>query len=131
MRQLVMRPDTTAPWFWVYDESGEFYDAGLPLEETAPFQELLNSVESRYTCEHLCGEYYEELGFETQEEKDQLIEDAKRLYEAAKRFLSDRYLLEDDPDLSAIYDTPAGKRAELREAYARENNLPWPEQMTA
>ena len=118
-----MTPDTTPPWLWVYDEKGEFYDAGLPEIETKAFQELLDSVKARYTCEPLCGEYYETLGFETQQEKDQLIADAFKLFGEVKKHLSDKYEIDDDPDLSMLYETPAGIREELRRAYAKEHHL--------
>jgi hypothetical protein len=123
MKKLVMMPDTTAPWLWVYDEKGEFYDAGLSETETKAFQSLLDSVESRYTCEALCGEYYETLGFETQEEKDELIADAFKLFGEVKRNLSDRYEIDDYPDLTELINTPAGRREELRKAYAKEHHL--------
>ena len=123
MKKLVMMPDTTAPWLWVYDEKGEFYDAGLPEKETKAFQELLDSVEARYTCETLCGEYYETLGFETQQEKDKLIADAFKLFGEVKKHLSGKYKIDDYPDLTMLYETPAGRREELRRAYAKEHHL--------
>ena len=123
MKKLVMMPDTTSPWFWVYDEKGDFYDAGLPKSETKAFQDLLDSVESRYTCEKLCGEYYETLGFETQQDKDDLIKDAKKLFDVAKKHLSKKYRFDKTPNLTELINTPAGKREELRKAYAEKYGL--------
>lgn len=119
MQRLAMRMDSQLSCLWVYDENENIISYGLPEEETKSFKELLESVEKRFSVEAMCGEYYEELGFENQQEKDELIADAFKLLDEVKKHLSDRYRIDEKPDLSMVYDTPAGKREELRKAYEK------------
>ncbi len=115
--------DSQLSCLWVYDEEGNVESYGISKEETKPFQELFDSVEKRFSIDVIYGEYYEELGFETQKEKDDLIADAFKLFGEVKRNLSDKYKIDEYPDLSMIYNTPAGRREELRKAYAKEHHL--------
>ncbi len=123
MKRLAMTMDSQLSCLWVYDEEGNVESYGLSKEETKPFQKLIGSVEKRFSLDAICGEYYETLGFETQKEKDDLIADAFKLFGEVKRHLSNKYKVDDYPDLSMLYDTPAGKREELRKAYAEKYNL--------
>lgn len=122
MERLAMIMDSADPIFVIYHED-DIPTYGLDEEETKPFKELLDSVEKRFSIEAMCGEYHEELGFETQKEKDDLIADAFKLFGEVKRHLSNKYKVDDYPDLSMLYDTPAGMREELRKAYAKKHNL--------
>ena len=114
--------DAAEPILVTYQDDG-MPTYGLPKEETKEFQSLLDEVEKRFGLGAICGEYYEILGFETQQEKDALIADAFKLFGEVIRYLSGRYQIDKYPDLSAIYETPAGMREELRRAYAKENKL--------
>lgn len=116
MERLEMIMDAADPIFAIYHEDG-LRTFGLPDSETEPFRDLLNSVTKRYNVNTICGEYYETLGFETQQDKDELIADALKLFEEVKKHLSDKYIIFDEPDLSQVYNTPAGQREELRRAY--------------
>lgn len=122
MERLAMVIDSADPILIVYHED-DIPTYGLDEEETKPFQQLLDSVEERFSVNAICGEYYEELGFETQQEKDELIADAFKLFGEVKRHLSGKYKIDDYPDLSMLYETPAGRREELRRAYAKEHHL--------
>lgn len=122
MERLALIMDSAEPILVVYHE-GEIPTYGLTKNETKPFQELLESVEVRFSINAILGEYYEELGFETQQEKDELIADAFKLFGEVKKHLSNKYKIDDYPDLSRLYDTPAGKREELRKAYAKAHHL--------
>ena len=122
MERLAMVIDAADPILIVYHED-DIPTYGLDEEETKPFQQLLDSVEERFSVNAICGEYYETLGFETQQEKDELIADAFKLFGEVKRHLSGKYKIDDYPDLSMLYDTPAGRREELRRAYAKEHHL--------
>lgn len=122
MDRLALVMDSADPILVVYHDN-DIPTYGLPKSETAPFQEILDSVERRFGINAMLGEYYEELGFETQQEKDELIADAFKLFGEVKRHLSGKYKIDDYPDLSMLYDTPAGKREELRKAYAKEHHL--------
>jgi hypothetical protein len=122
MERLAMIIDSADPILVVYHED-DVPTYGLPEEETKPFQELLESVEKRFGIDKVCGEYYETLGFETQQEKNELIADAFKLFGEVKKHLSDKYKIDDYPDLSMLYETPAGRREELRKAYAKEHHL--------
>lgn len=122
MERLAMIMDAADPILVVYHED-DVPTYGLDEEETKSFQQLLDSVSHRFSLKAICGEYYEELGFETQEEKDELIADAFRLFGEVKKHLSGKYKIDDYPDLSMLYDTPAGRREELRRAYAEAHHL--------
>ena len=122
MERLAMVIDSADPILIVYHED-DIPTYGLDEEETKPFQQLLDSVEERFSVNAICGEYYETLGFETQQEKDELIADAFKLFGEVKRHLSGKYKIDDYPDLTMLYETPAGRREELRRAYAKEHNL--------
>lgn len=115
--------DSQLSCLWVYDEAGNVESYGISKEETKPFEALFESVEKRFGIDKVCGEYYETLGFETQQEKDELIADAFKLFGEVKKHLSSKYKIDDYPDLSMLYDTPAGKREELRKAYAKAHHL--------
>ena len=65
MERLAMVIDAADPILIVYHED-DIPTYGLDEEETKPFQQLLDSVEERFSVNAICGEYYEELGFETQ-----------------------------------------------------------------
>lgn len=114
MKRLAMVMDSQLPCLWVYDKKGNVESYGLSKKETEPFQELMESVEKRFSIEAMCGEYYEDLGFETQQDKDDLIADAFKLFGLVKKFLSKKYKVDDSPDLSMVYNTPAGMREQLR-----------------
>ena len=122
MERLAMVIDAADPILIVYHED-DIPTHGLDEEETKPFQQLLDSVEERFSVNAICGEYYETLGFETQQEKDELIADAFKLFGEVKRHLSGKYKIDDYPDLTMLYETPAGRREELRRAYAKEHHL--------
>ena len=122
MERLAMVIDAADPILIVYHED-DIPTYGLDEEETKPFQQLLDSVEERFSVNAICGEYYETLGFETQQEKDGLIADACKLFGEVKRHLSGKYKIDDYPDLTMLYETPAGRREELRRAYAKEHHL--------
>ena len=122
MERLAMVIDAADPILIVYHED-DIPTYGLDEEETKPFQQLLDSVEERFSVNAICGEYYETLGFETQQEKDELIADAFKLFGEVKRHLSGKYKIDDYPDLTMLYETPAGMREELRRAYAKEHHL--------
>ena len=122
MERLAMVIDAADPILIVYHED-DIPTYGLDEEETKPFQQLLDSVEERFSVNAICGEYYETLGFETQQEKDELIADAFKLFGEVKRHLSGKYKIVDYPDLTMLYETPAGRREELRRAYAKEHHL--------
>ncbi len=122
MERLAMVIDAADPILIVYHED-DIPTYGLDEEETKPFQQLLDSVEERFSVNAICGEYYETLGFETQQEKDELIADAFKLFGEVKRHLSGKYKIDDYPDLTMLYETPAGRREELRRAYAKEHHL--------
>lgn len=122
MERLAMIMDSADPILVVY-HNDDIPTYGLPQSETKEFQELLDSVETRFSVDAMCGEYYEELGFETQQDKDDLIADAFKLFGLVKKHLSKKYKVDDYPDLSMIYETPAGKREELRKAYAEKYGL--------
>ena len=122
MERLAMVIDAADPILIVYHED-DIPTYGLDEEETKPFQQLLDSVEERFSVNAICGEYYETLGFETQQEKDELIADAFKLFGEVKRHLSSKYKIDDYPDLPMLYETPAGRREELRRAYAKEHHL--------
>ncbi|MGN1072825.1 MAG: hypothetical protein ACI4VB_08950 [Bradymonadia bacterium] len=122
MERLAMVIDSADPILIVYHED-DIPTYGLDEEETKPFQQLLDSVEERFSVNAICGEYYETLGFETQQEKDELIADAFKLFGEVKRHLSGKYKIDDYPDLTMLYETPAGRREELRRAYAKEHHL--------
>lgn len=111
-----MKMDSQLSCLWVYDEEGNVESYGISKEETKPFQALFDSVEKRCSLEAICGEYYETLGFETQQDKDNLIADAFKLFGEVKRYLSQKYKVDDYPDLSMIYNTPAGMREKLKYA---------------
>ena len=122
MERLAMVIDAADPILIVYHED-DIPTYGLDEEETKPFQQLLDSVEERFSVNAICGEYYETLGFETQQEKDELIADAFKLFGEVKKHLSSKYKIDDYPDLTMLYETPAGRREELRRAYAKEHHL--------
>ena len=122
MERLAMVIDSADPILIVYHED-DIPTYGLDEEETKPFQQLLDSVEERFSVNAICGEYYETLGFETQQEKDELIADAFKLFGEVKRHLSGKYKIDDYPDLTMLYEPPAGRREELRRAYAKEHHL--------
>ena len=122
MERLAMGIEAADPILIVYHED-DIPTYGLDEEETKPFQQLLDSVEERFSVNAICGEYYETLGFETQQEKDELIADAFKLFGEVKRHLSGKYKIDDYPDLTMLYETPAGRREELRRAYAKEHHL--------
>lgn len=122
MERLAMVIDSADPILIVYHED-DIPTYGLDEEETKPFQQLLDSVEERFSVNAICGEYYETLGFETQQEKDDLIADAFKLFGEVKKHLSSKYKIDDYPDLTMLYETPAGRREELRRAYAKEHHL--------
>lgn len=122
MKRLAMVIDAADPILVVYHEDNT-QTYGLAKEETKPFQQILDSVEERFGVNAICGEYHETLGFETQQEKDDLIADAFKLFGEVKKHLSSKYKIDEPPDLSMLYKTPAGKREELRRAYAKENHL--------
>ena len=122
MERLAMVIDAADPILIVYHED-DIPTYGLDEEETKPFQQLLDSVEERFSVNAICGEYYETLGFETQQEKDELIADAFKLFGEVKKHLSGKYKIDDYPDLTMLYNTPAGRREELRRAYAKEHHL--------
>ena len=122
MERLAMVIDAADPILIVYHED-DIPTYGLDEEETKPFQQLLDSVEERFSVNAICGEYYETLGFETQQEKDELIADAFKLFGEVKRHLSGKYKIDDYPDLTMLYEPPAGRREELRRAYAKEHHL--------
>lgn len=122
MERLAMIMDAADPILVVYHED-DVPTYGLAKEETEAFQQMLESVEDRFSVDAICGEYYETLGFETQQEKDELIADAFKLFGEVKKHLSKKYKIDDYPDLSMLYDTPAGRREELRKAYAKEHHL--------
>lgn len=123
MKRLAMTMDSQLSCLWVYDEAGNVESYGISKEETKPFEALFESVERRFALDKVCGEYYEELGFETQQEKDELIADAFKLFGEVKRHLSGKYKIDDYPDLTMLYEPPAGRREELRRAYAKEHHL--------
>ena len=123
MKRLAMTMDSQLSCLWVYDEAGNVESYGISKEETKPFEALFESVERRFALDKVCGEYYETLGFETQQEKDELIADAFKLFGEVKRHLSGKYKIDDYPDLTMLYETPAGRREELRRAYAKEHHL--------
>ncbi len=122
MERLAMIMDAADPILVVYHED-DVPTYGLAKEETEAFQQMLESVEDRFSVDAICGEYYETLGFETQQEKDELIADAFKLFGEVKKHLSKKYKIDDYPDLSMLYNTPAGRREELRKAYAKKHHL--------
>ena len=122
MERLAMVIDAADPILIVYHED-DIPTYGLDEEETKPFQQQLASVEERFSVNAICGEYCETLGFETQQEKDELIADAFKLFGEVKRHLSGKYKIDDYPDLTMLYETPAGRREELRRAYSKEHHL--------